>query len=79
VPTTRTLIHVPPEQVFAVLADPAAYADWVVGSDTIRDADPTWPAVGSKFHHRVGIGLLKVNDHTEVVEVDPLESRSLEG
>ena len=60
-----------PERVFAVLMDAAAYADWVVGSDTIRDADATWPAVGSRFHHRVGVGPFKLNDHTEVVERVP--------
>ncbi|MDQ6607354.1 MAG: SRPBCC family protein [Actinomycetota bacterium] len=54
-----------------MLADPESYGDWVVGSDTIRDADANWPAVGSRFHHRVGVGPLKINDHTEAVEVDP--------
>ena len=61
----------PIERVFAVLADPRSYGDWVVGSDTIRDADPAWPAAGSRFHHRVGVGPLKLDDHTEVLEVDP--------
>jgi uncharacterized protein YndB with AHSA1/START domain len=60
---------VPVKQVFAVLADPETYAYWVVGSDSIRDADASWPAVGSKLHHRVGIGPLKLNDNTEVLEV----------
>jgi uncharacterized protein YndB with AHSA1/START domain len=60
-----------PERVFDVLRDPRAYGDWVVGSDTIRDADPHWPGPGSRFHHRVGIGPFKLNDHTEVVEIDP--------
>ncbi|MGI8903653.1 MAG: SRPBCC family protein [Solirubrobacteraceae bacterium] len=60
-----------PERVFDVLADPAKYGDWVVGSDIIRDADANWPAVGSRFHHRVGFGPLKVNDHTEVLDVEP--------
>ena len=69
--TTRTQIAASPEEVFAVLANPENYGDWVVGSDTIRDADPAWPKVGSRFHHRVGIGLLKVSDHTEVLAVDP--------
>jgi uncharacterized protein YndB with AHSA1/START domain len=64
-------MDVSPERVFQVLASPATYGDWVVGSDTIRDADPDWPAVGSRFYHRVGWGPLKVNDHTEVVDVDP--------
>jgi uncharacterized protein YndB with AHSA1/START domain len=59
------------EDVFAVLSDPDSYGHWVVGSDTIRDADGHFPALGSRFHHRVGAGLLKTNDHTEVVDVDP--------
>jgi uncharacterized protein YndB with AHSA1/START domain len=67
----QRLIPAPPERVFAVLADPASYADWVVGSDVIRDADAGWPAVGTRFHHRVGWGPLKVNDHTEVIACDP--------
>jgi uncharacterized protein YndB with AHSA1/START domain len=68
--TTRTQIAASPEAVFAALANAENYGDWVVGSDTIRDADPTWPKVGSRFHHRVGFGPLKVNDHTEVLDVD---------
>jgi uncharacterized protein YndB with AHSA1/START domain len=60
---------VPIKQVFAVLATPETYAYWVVGSDAIRDADPHWPAVGSKLHHRVGVGPFKLNDNTEVLEV----------
>lgn len=69
--TNHIQLGVPPERVFAVLADPNSYGDWVVGSDTIRDADPNWPAVGSRFYHRVGIGPFKLNDHTEVVDADP--------
>lgn len=65
------LMHVPPARVFEVLTDASAYADWVVGSDTVRATDPDWPAVGSRFHHRAGFGPFKVNDHTEVVENDP--------
>ena len=41
------------------------------GPHTHRDADPNWPAVGSRFHHRVGTGPLTVKDHTEVLQVDP--------
>jgi uncharacterized protein YndB with AHSA1/START domain len=69
--TTHTQIAASPDEVFAALANPENYGDWVVGSDTIRDADPAWPKVGSRFHHRVGFGLLKLNDHTEVLEVQP--------
>jgi uncharacterized protein YndB with AHSA1/START domain len=60
---------VPIKRVFAVLADPKTYAYWVVGSDSVRDADASWPAVGSKLHHRVGVGPFKLNDNTEVLEV----------
>lgn len=59
----------PIQQVFAVLADPKTYAYWVVGADSIRDADASWPAVGAKLHHRVGVGPFKLNDNTEVLEV----------
>ena len=69
--TTEIQLAVEPERVFAVLSEPDAYGDWVVGSDTIRDADLHWPAVGSRFYHRVGAGPIKVNDHTEVIDVDP--------
>jgi uncharacterized protein YndB with AHSA1/START domain len=68
---TEQLMAASPEQVFGVLTDPRSYGHWVVGSDTIRDADETWPAVGSRFHHRVGWGPLKINDHTEVLVIDP--------
>jgi uncharacterized protein YndB with AHSA1/START domain len=64
------LIAASPERIFSVLSDPDSYGHWVVGSDTIRDADEGWPAVGTRFHHRVGWGPLKVNDHTEVLAVD---------
>src|SRR3954467_2859735 len=65
------LIPASPERVFAVLSDPRAYGEWVVGSDVVRDADDTWPEVGSRFHHRVAAGPLKVDDHTEVLAMEP--------
>lgn len=54
-----------------MLADPNTYAFWVVGSKKIRDFDPDWPAEGSAFHHAVGVGPLKINDHTVVEAVKP--------
>src|SRR4029079_10369801 len=57
-------------RVFAVLADPWAYADWVVGSDRIREADPEWPEVGSEFHHVVGVWPLKSHDYSYVEAVE---------
>ncbi len=64
-------IDVSPERVFAVLADARCYGEWVVGSKEIRDADSSFPAPGSRFHHSVGVGPLVVRDHTEVVASDP--------
>jgi uncharacterized protein YndB with AHSA1/START domain len=64
-------IAAPPEAVFDVLADPRSYAYWVIGSMKIRDASPDWPQAGSRFDHTVGIGPLRLNDHTVVEEVRP--------
>jgi uncharacterized protein YndB with AHSA1/START domain len=50
--------------IWAALADPDSYGFWVVGSKLIRDADPTWPAPGTKFHHTIGVGPFTVDDHT---------------
>ena len=65
------LIHAPPETVFGVLSDPRSYAYWVLGSEEIRDADVTWPAPGSRFHHTVKIGPVRLKDHSEVEDVRP--------
>jgi len=60
-------IDAPPTTVFSVLSDPESYGEWVVGSRAIRDADADFPAVGSRFHHQVGVPPLLINDHTEVL------------
>jgi uncharacterized protein YndB with AHSA1/START domain len=59
---------VPPETVWAVLADPGDYARWVVGSKLIRDADAGWPAPGTRFHHTIGVGPVTLSDDTESLE-----------
>lgn len=66
----RTFIPVPPERVFEVLSDPFTYQEWVVGTSKIRGADPEYPQVGSRLHHRVGLGPIGVRDHTEVIELE---------
>jgi hypothetical protein len=43
----------------------------VVGTVKIRDADPTWPAVGSKLHHAVGAWPLLLEDDSQVLECEP--------
>ncbi len=66
--TNERFIPVSPEAVWDALADPGGYGYWVVGSKVIRDAEPEWPAAGSKFHHTVGFGPFKVSDHTVSLE-----------
>ena len=59
---------VAPAAVWEALADPATYGFWVVGSKMIRDADPDWPAPGSRFHHTIAVGPFTVSDHTESLQ-----------
>ena len=66
-----THIKASPERIFEVLSNPDNYGYWVVGSKRIRDADPDFPAAGTKFHHAVGFGPIDVNDHTAVLESQP--------
>jgi len=68
--SNRVHIHASPEQVFAVLSNPDCYPEWVVGAAGIRDQDAEFPAVGSRFHHKVGSWPVGVKDHTEVLEVE---------
>jgi len=72
-PTNERFMPVAAEAVWDALADPAGYAYWVVGSKVVRDADPAWPAPGSRFHHTIGVGPIKVSDHTEALEARPPE------
>ena len=71
VATNRRFMPVPPEAVWASLADPKGYAYWVVGSKGVRDADAGFPAPGTRFHHTIGFGPLTLRDHTEVLEAAP--------
>ena len=58
-------------QVFDALTDPETYPHWLVGARDIRAVDADWPAVGSAFHHRVGlVGPLKVADLSKVLAID---------
>jgi uncharacterized protein YndB with AHSA1/START domain len=66
--TNERFMPVLPEAVWEALADAGGYGYWVVGSNEIRDADPTWPEPGSRFYHTVGVGPLRVRDHTVALE-----------
>jgi uncharacterized protein YndB with AHSA1/START domain len=74
----QTLPH-PPLVVFDALVTPETYPDWLVGCRDIRAVDADWPAVGSRFHHRVGlVGPLTVDDSTKVLAIDAPHELQLE-
>lgn len=60
-----------PAEVFSYLADGQRYAEWVVGAKRIRAVESGWPAPGTRIHHTVGGGPFTLDDHTEVLEVEP--------
>ncbi len=64
----RTHIDVSPSQVWAVLEDPYAYPQWVVGTDRTTDADANWPAPGSAFRVHIAFGHI---DSTKVKALIP--------
>jgi uncharacterized protein YndB with AHSA1/START domain len=61
-------IDAPPDDVFAVLADPERYVEWVVGTADTTPQDRAWPAPGSRLRYHIGLGRLGFSDVTEVVE-----------
>lgn len=69
--TARTFIAAAPEDIFTVLSKADSYEYWVVGCQEVRQADDTWPEPGSSFEHRIGIGPLRIQDITTVVESAP--------
>src|SRR3954464_13858092 len=71
VATNHRFMLVQPETVWDVLADPDGYRYWVVGSKAIRDADPGFPAPGTRFHHTIGSGPFTLRDHPEVLDSEP--------
>ena len=58
-------------EVFSFLVDPTTYPSWLVGASEMRAIDDDWPRVGSRFHHRVGIGPLAIPDNSEVLAIEP--------
>lgn len=64
--TTR-VIKTTPDRVWAVLADGWLYPLWVVGASRMREVEDSWPAVGTRIHHSVGVWPLLIDDYTEVL------------
>lgn len=70
-------IEAPAKDVWAVLCDGWAYASWVVGTARIRAVDAGWPEQGTKLQHSFGVWPALLDDHTEVLSVDPLRELML--
>lgn len=64
-------INASPERVWEVLSDGWLYPLWVVGASRMRDVDRTWPQVGAKLHHSVGVWPGLIDDNTEVLAAEP--------
>jgi uncharacterized protein YndB with AHSA1/START domain len=69
--TESRVVHASAAEVWQVLADGWLYPLWVVGATRMRDVDPSWPAVGARLHHSVGVWPAVLDDDTEVLEVVP--------
>ncbi|RKS75448.1 uncharacterized protein YndB with AHSA1/START domain [Motilibacter peucedani] len=72
------VINASREQVWSVLADGWAYANWVVGASAIRDVEAGWPAVGAQIHHSVGAWPVLLSDSTSVLECEPQTSLTMQ-
>jgi uncharacterized protein YndB with AHSA1/START domain len=66
----NALVERRPEQVWEVLADGYAYAEWVIGTSEIRAVDDGWPARGTAIHYTVGWGPLSLRGRTTVRQVE---------
>jgi uncharacterized protein YndB with AHSA1/START domain len=64
-------VEASPEQVWTALADGWLYPVWVVGASRMREVDDSWPDVGARLHHSIGIWPLLIDDETEVLESVP--------
>jgi hypothetical protein len=78
VTTNHALLRAAAPSVWAVLMDPMAYSDWVVGAKKIRGADDSWPAPGARFHHTVGVGPASLDDSSKILAIDAPDRLVLE-
>jgi uncharacterized protein YndB with AHSA1/START domain len=67
---TEATLPASADVVYEVLADPETYPRWLVGADHMRAVDADFPEPGSRFHHTVGAGPVKVDDATEALDAD---------
>ncbi|MDW4901625.1 SRPBCC family protein [Streptomyces californicus] len=60
------LIERPVEDVWAVLADPVRYGDWVVGTAESRPHEGVWPQVDASITYTVRLGRWSAQGRTVV-------------
>ncbi|MEU9233939.1 SRPBCC family protein [Streptomyces subrutilus] len=72
------LIRRPPHRVWAVLADPTLYGEWVVGPSESTPLDDTWPAAGSRLRYTVRLGPWSAEGVTTVRHREPGKELELE-
>ncbi|MGW7458032.1 SRPBCC family protein [Streptomyces sp. NPDC054797] len=72
------LIRRPPRSVWAVLADPALYGEWVVGPSESAPLDHSWPAPGSRLRYTVRLGPWSLQGTTTVRHQEPGRELELE-
>jgi polyketide cyclase/dehydrase/lipid transport protein len=77
-PSARLHVDAAPERVWTVLADPRAYAVWVVGARAVHESDAAWPAAGATLRHSQGRAPLILSDTTTVVASEPPRLLELE-
>jgi uncharacterized protein YndB with AHSA1/START domain len=77
VAVNERVIKAPVQSVWEVLSDGWLYPTWVVGATRMRDVDDSWPDVGSRLHHSVGVWPAVIDDNTEVLSVDPMRCLEL--
>lgn len=72
-PRNAIRVALPPEAIWAVLADARSYGSWVVGASDIRGQEGAWPEPGATFHHTQGPRFLpvRVKDTTTSLVAEP--------
>lgn len=70
VSTNSVELGLPTPEVFDLIVDARRYPAWLVGAQEIRTVDAGWPAVGTRFEHRIGFGPVRLPGSTRVREVE---------
>ncbi|WP_405981953.1 SRPBCC family protein [Streptomyces sp. NBC_00158] len=72
------LIRRSPPAVWAVLAEPNAYGEWVVGPSESAPLDGAWPGVGSRLRKTIRLGPWSFDGVTTVRHAEPGRELELE-